>query len=117
MDLIRNDVTCKNGCDSVGTLYRVALGEVAFSYHSINLQQQGARYGVLTYLQGICIVLYPYENLSLVCLVGLFPFAKLHYLHFQQLHVVKAANRAYSFFIMRENHQGRRNTFKVGVLQ
>jgi len=31
-----------------GTLYRVALGEVAFCYDNINLQQQGARYGVHT---------------------------------------------------------------------
>jgi len=42
----------KNGRDSVGTLYRVVLGEVAFCYDNVNLQQKGARYGVHTYLQG-----------------------------------------------------------------
>jgi len=41
----------KNGCDCVGTLYRVALGEVAFSYHITLIysnKEQGMVY-LLTY--------------------------------------------------------------------
>ena len=30
---------CKNGSDSVGTLCRVVLGEVAFCYDNVNIQQ------------------------------------------------------------------------------
>ena len=33
----------KNGGNSVGTLYKVVLGEVAFRCDNINIQQQGAR--------------------------------------------------------------------------
>jgi len=42
----------KNGHDSVGTLYRVVLGEVAFPYDNVNLEQG------MAYLQGKCVLFY-----------------------------------------------------------
>ena len=44
----------KNGGDSVGTLYRVVLEEMAFSYDNIYILQQGGRWGIYTYLQDKC---------------------------------------------------------------
>jgi len=73
----------KNGRDSVGTLYRVVLGEVAFRYDNVNLQQQGASYGVHTYIQEKCAPFYIHMKTQ-VCfrLVGLFRFAKSYLLTF-----------------------------------
>ena len=54
----------KNGGDNVGTLYRVVLGEMAFSCDNVYILQQGGKIYILT--RQMCAVLHPYQNLGLV---------------------------------------------------